>query len=118
MATLGGYTIYVSGEEELAPVTIPVLEVLDATESTAQYFNTPSRRLRIVGRVFKTTNHDSINSLRGSSGVAYVNDVGSQGNWLILSISWSRQRGTPLGISGVSSTDAHWIATIDMVKTT
>lgn len=117
--TLGGTTLYVTGDEDTSPAIVAELEVLDSTKTAVQHFSKPSPRRRLTAFIAGSTNMNAIKAMRsGSSSVAYVNDLGGQGNWFVKSVQAQRQSGRPSGFGGASPTDPIWVVVIDLIEDT
>ena len=115
--TLGGQTLYVTSDDGVNAVINAELNVLDSTKSTVQHFSKPSPRRRLIAHVITETIMDAIKALSsGSAAVNYTSDQGSQGNYYVLNVADKRLRGTPIGFGGALSTDAAYVATIDMLE--
>jgi hypothetical protein len=114
--SIGGYTIYVTADDQVGKSIIAELNVLDSTASTIQHFSKPSVRRRIVAYVITKAKMDSIRALSsGSTAVNYTSDQGSQGNFYLANVNDKRLKGRPMGFDGASPTDPIYLATMDLI---
>lgn len=115
--TIGGYTLYVTDDETVDAAIMAELEVINATSTVVQHFSKPSQRRTLRAYIITQTVFNNIKALSsGSAAVNYTSDQGSQGNYYINGVQGKRQKGQPMGFDGASSTDAVYLATIEMIK--
>lgn len=95
--TLNGATIHIDegGDIESREAIYAIQQVLDATVSTISFYGAASKRRHlefILDENVNTNGKDNIlNAVGADANVDYTNDLGSQGNFRLLSSSFKRK---------------------------
>lgn len=110
---LGTVDIYISpkdGDSTVREPVIPKILPIGAVITTLHYFGDPGQMRRVKGFVYGESAKASLETYaKNGTTINFTNDKGSQGNFVILALSFSRQ-------NALNYTDTWYAAQLELLN--